>query len=64
MHEHLRNGHDDYERGRLAIDLINGGEALRKWVDDPRARPADLDAAARRDEKSWLAERKECLLYR
>ena len=54
----------EYERGRLAIDLINGSEALRKWVDDPRATPGDLDAAARKDEKSWLAERKEWLLYR
>ncbi len=53
----------EYERERLAIDLINGGEALREWVDDPAARPGDLDALARRDEKAWLGERKEALLY-
>jgi len=54
----------EYERGRLAIDLINGGDELRKWVDDARARPADLDALARKEEKSWREERKAVLLYR
>jgi uncharacterized protein YbbC (DUF1343 family) len=54
----------EYERERLAIDLINGGEVLRRWVDDPAAKAGDLEALARRDEKSWLEERKEVLLYR
>ena len=53
----------EYEK-RLAIDVINGGEELRKWVDDPAARPGDLDAAARADEKAWRAEREAVLLYR
>jgi uncharacterized protein YbbC (DUF1343 family) len=54
----------EYERDRLAIDLINGSELLRQWVDDPAATPADLDALARRDETEWAAERAEFLLYR
>ena len=54
----------EYERERLAIDLINGGDALRKWVDDPAAAPGDLDALAGADEKAWLGERKSVLLYR
>lgn len=54
----------EYERERLAIDLINGGEALRKWVDDAAAEPGDLDALAAADEKAWLEERKSVLLYR
>jgi uncharacterized protein YbbC (DUF1343 family) len=54
----------EYERERLAIDLINGGDALRKWVDDPAAAPRDLDALAGADEKAWLGERKSVLLYR
>jgi uncharacterized protein YbbC (DUF1343 family) len=54
----------EYERERLAIDLINGGEALRQWVDDPAAVPGDLDALAAADEKAWLEERKSVLLYR
>jgi uncharacterized protein YbbC (DUF1343 family) len=53
----------EYET-RLAIDVINGGEALRKWVDDASAAPADLDAAARTDEEAWRAEREAVLLYR
>jgi hypothetical protein len=54
----------EYEKGRLAIDLINGSELLRKWVDDPGAKAADLEALAAPDERSWREERKEFLLYR
>jgi uncharacterized protein YbbC (DUF1343 family) len=54
----------EYERDRLAIDLINGGPLLREWVDDPDAAPADLDVLVRRDEADWLAERERFLLYR
>ena len=53
----------EYET-RLAIDVINGGPALREWVDDPAARPADLDRAARADEQAWREEREAALLYR
>jgi uncharacterized protein YbbC (DUF1343 family) len=53
----------EYERDRLAIDLINGGEALRTWVDDPAAGAADLDALARADEDAWRVEREAVLLY-
>jgi uncharacterized protein YbbC (DUF1343 family) len=54
----------EYERDRLAIDLINGGEALRQWVDDPAAGPADLEALAAPQEQSWREERESVLLYR
>jgi uncharacterized protein YbbC (DUF1343 family) len=54
----------EYERERLAIDVINGGDLLRQWVDDPAATPADLDALARADESSWEAEREAYLMYR
>jgi uncharacterized protein YbbC (DUF1343 family) len=54
----------EYERDRLAIDLINGSELLREWVDDPLATPEDLDASAQPDEQSWLEEREALLLYR
>jgi len=54
----------EYEHGRLAIDLINGSEQLRAWVDDEHALPGDLDAAAQRDERSWEQERDAFLLYR
>jgi len=54
----------EYERDRLAIDLINGSDLLREWVDDRTAVPADLDALAVDDEESWLEEREGVLLYR
>ena len=53
----------EYEQGRLAIDVINGGELLRKWVDDPAAGPGDLDALAAADEAAWRAERQTVMLY-
>jgi uncharacterized protein YbbC (DUF1343 family) len=53
----------EYERDRLAIDLINGSELMRLWVDDPAAEPADLDRIAFADEQAWLAERSGFLLY-
>ena len=53
----------EYEKERLAIDLINGSELLRKWVDDPAAEPGDLDAMAAPDESAWKAERDAVLLY-
>jgi uncharacterized protein YbbC (DUF1343 family) len=54
----------EYEHDRLAIDLINGGDSLRRWVDDPAATPGDLEAFAGPDERAWLAAREDVLLYR
>jgi uncharacterized protein YbbC (DUF1343 family) len=53
----------EYEK-RLAIDVINGGERLRQWVDDPSAAPGDLDAWARPQEQAWLGEREPYLIYK
>jgi uncharacterized protein YbbC (DUF1343 family) len=52
----------EYDK-RRAIDVINGSELLRTWVDDPAATPADLDALALPDEAAWREERAEFLLY-
>jgi uncharacterized protein YbbC (DUF1343 family) len=54
----------EYEHGKLAIDVINGSELLREWVDDRAAAPGDLEALSLRDERSWLEERDSVLLYR
>ena len=54
----------EYEYDRLAIDLINGGELLRQWVDDPEATPGDLEALAGMDEVAWMAEQEAVMLYR
>ncbi len=53
----------EYEKDRLAIDVINGSDLLRRWVDDGGATPRDLDALTVPDETSWLAERDAVLLY-
>ena len=53
----------EYELGKLAIDVINAGPALREWVDDPAAAPADLDALALPDEQAWRDERRAFELY-
>lgn len=53
----------EYEFGKLAIDVINGGPALREWVDDPAPAPQDLDALTQPDEAAWEAERRPYLRY-
>ena len=53
----------EYERDRLAIDLINGSPLLREWVDAPGSTAADLDALTRPDEDAWRDERAPHLLY-
>jgi uncharacterized protein YbbC (DUF1343 family) len=54
----------EYEQDRLAIDVINGSELLRYWVDDANATPGDLDALAQRDEAAWRDEREAAIIYR
>ncbi len=53
----------EYEHDRLAIDLINGSPLLREWVDDPSSRVDDLEQAAGIDERAWLEETREFMLY-
>jgi len=53
----------EYVHDRLAIDVINGSELLRRWVDDPNAAPGDLDALTTPDEQAWAQERAAHLIY-
>ncbi|RVT94571.1 exo-beta-N-acetylmuramidase NamZ domain-containing protein [Sphingomonas crocodyli] len=53
----------EYVFDKLAIDVINGGPALREWVDDAGAEPGDLDALTIPDEQAWIEERRGHLLY-
>ena len=53
----------EYERDRLAIDLINGSELLRRWVDDAGAGPDELERLALADETAWREERSTVMLY-
>lgn len=53
----------EYEFGKLAIDVINGGPALREWIDDARAVAGDLDAVTLSDEGAWTGMRRQHLVY-
>ena len=53
----------EYEFDRMAIDVINGGPALREWVDDECAEPLDLDTLAGADEARWREDVADLLLY-
>ncbi|GAA4016060.1 DUF1343 domain-containing protein [Sphingomonas swuensis] len=69
----IRNLHPDYELwrdfpyeyefGKLAIDVINGGPTLREWVDNPGSEAGDLEAIASRDEQAWAEQVSPCRLY-
>ncbi|MBW4329312.1 DUF1343 domain-containing protein [Stakelama sp. CBK3Z-3] len=53
----------EYEFDKLAIDVINGGAALREWVDDRHAEAGDLDTLAKHDEAAWQDVRRMHLCY-
>ncbi len=53
----------EYELDKLAIDVINGSPLLREWVDNAEASPQDLDELTQPDEKAWLDERQDYLIY-
>jgi len=53
----------EYESDRLAIDLINGSELLRSWVDDDNASAADLEMLVSGDEEQWRQDRAVFLTY-
>ena len=58
-----RNFPYEYEFDRLAIDVINGGPALRELVDNPAAQPGDLEILAKTDEAAWREAARPFLLY-
>jgi uncharacterized protein YbbC (DUF1343 family) len=62
-YEIWRDFHYEYEKTRLAFDLINGGPQLRAWIDDSAAQAGDLDALCSPDETGWLEDRREFLVY-
>jgi uncharacterized protein YbbC (DUF1343 family) len=53
----------EYVFDKLAIDVINGSELLREWVDNADSAPADLEALTVPDERAWEEERKPYLIY-
>ncbi len=59
---HWQDAPYEYEFDRLAIDLINGTEALRHWVEDDGSL-ATLEHLEQRGMEQYLMARKETLLY-
>ena len=53
----------EYEEGRLAFDVINGGPSLRNWIENPSSTTDDLEAIADPDEQKWSAMLSDYLLY-
>ena len=53
----------EYELGKLAIDVIDGGPGIRTWVDDPEATAGSLDEAASADEQSWREQAQTVNIY-
>jgi uncharacterized protein YbbC (DUF1343 family) len=53
----------EYVFDKLAIDVINGSELLREWVDDADAKPGALEELTIPDERAWEEERKAFLIY-
>ena len=53
----------EYEFDRLAIDLINGSDLMRLWVDNPGSAVSDLESILTKDEALWREQRAPYLLY-
>ncbi len=53
----------EYTVGKPPFDVINGGPELREWIENPQAKPKDLEKALKQDEKEWTKTRKKFLLY-
>jgi len=53
----------EYEFGKLAIDVINGGPLLREWVDNPDATIEEFEMLAQVDEQNWAENCKKYYIY-
>jgi len=53
----------EYEEGKLAFDVINGGPVLREWIEDTSSNADDLDTIVAPDEREWGAISGKYRLY-
>ena len=53
----------EYETERLPIDVINGGTAVREWVDNNDASIHDLEVMLKQHEQEWFDSIQEFLIY-
>lgn len=63
-YEIFRDFEYEYEKDRLAFDLITGSALAREWIDDSNAKSGDLDKIFKAEEKVWKSEIKPYLLYK
>ncbi|MEP3224491.1 MAG: DUF1343 domain-containing protein [Parasphingorhabdus sp.] len=53
----------EYEEGKLAFDVINGGPGLREWIESPSTIANDLEAITAPGERMWAQMLKDYLIY-
>ena len=53
----------EYEKGKLPIDVINGGTIIREWVDDTNASIHDLEKLLKQHEQEWFDSIQEFIMY-
>ncbi len=53
----------EYEEGKLAFDVINGGPGLREWIESPSTIANDLEAITAPGERMWAQMLKDFLIY-
>lgn len=63
QYEIWRDFEYEYVTDRLAIDVIDGSDFLRTWVDDAQAKCHDLETKLNVDETSWMQESEAYHLY-
>jgi len=56
--------HDyEYELGKLPFDIINGGTAVREWIDNKKASVEDMETRLENDENQWQQQIEDVLIY-
>lgn len=53
----------EYEEVNLPIEILSGTQDLKLWVEDPQSQMKQIDASLIQDEKKWLSERQDFLIY-
>ncbi len=53
----------EYEAKLMPIDILSGGDLLRKWVADPKPNIESWNNSLKKDELAWDQARREFLLY-
>ena len=52
----------EYEYHKAPVDLINGTDELRHWV-EKRGNDDDYQGIMIKNQDQWLEQRKSCLIY-